>query len=141
MSTPPFTVVHANKAFYNFSGESSTILFIGKPIESLIRVQGNLDKDDYNNNNNNNKNDLLPLEGSHFALFCHDKKTSCTLDVLPIKDKFRNPRGGISHLLVKVSRVSDSSTASMGHGVVSSPFLSSKDGVHHHHARVFGTVG
>jgi hypothetical protein len=87
---PPFCVVHANKAFCELSGLGSADI-IGKPVESLLHVnQGPV------------SNVLeIPTSGAVNRSLALAIK-SCTLELTPVTDKFRNPSGGMSHLLVQL---------------------------------------
>ena len=127
MSTPPFCVVHVNKAFCNLS-EMHPQEIIGKPIESLLAVIQDPNTDAVKVSSTG------ALKGS--LLGC---KKPCRLQLVPVTDKFRNPRGGMSHLLVKVAAVW--SHEDRFHGEIVGSLSSSKGHVMPGHPHVYGTVG
>lgn len=122
---PPFCVVHANKAFCELSGLSGREI-IGKPIESLLHVfQDPM----------THAVSVTPNGTMNSTLLC--SKRACELEMLPVTDKFQNPLGGMSHLLVKVQATSN---VDSNHDIVGK-FLSSKRHSIHGDRQVFGTVG
>jgi PAS domain-containing protein len=127
LSTPPFCVVHANRAFCIFSGLSSGDI-IGKPVESLLRVV--VDQD--------TRVLSLTVSGTLSSNFIFSKKP-CQLHVIPVTEKFRNPRGGMSHLLVKV-QARDEAEAGVGNGIIAGSLVSKNLSVHGHH-QVLGAIG
>ena len=126
MAFPPFCVVHANKAFCELSGLGSTDI-IGKPVESLLHA-------------NQYPVTTAPSPASSSALpaFFVLANKHCTLNLIPVTDKFRNPSGGMSHLLVQLQCHGVQGDA----GVIARSLLLSKNqdvSIQHH--RVVGTVG
>jgi hypothetical protein len=117
-------VIHANKAFSIFS-ELSNDEVIGKPVESILRVD----------------QDTPPVprgttQEPTFSLVARSNKP-CRLVVTPITDRARNPRGGISHLLVRIEPCEVAACTADG----ALPKVIKKGlGVHGNH-HVFGTVG
>lgn len=95
MSTPPFCVVHANKAFCQYSGLESADI-IGKPVESLLQAKQNPVDDE-----------LKISESGSLTCSLAISSKPCALALTPVIDKFRNPTGGMSHLLVKIDSLSD----------------------------------
>ena len=101
LSTPPFCIVHANKAFSIFSGMESANV-IGKPVESILQVVqdiseaascGSLDTDAFLESE---------LQGSNQA---------CQLRVIPIMDQSRHLQQGMSHILIRIQAATRQSTA------------------------------
>jgi len=130
LSTPPFYVVHANRAFCLFSGLLSADI-IGKPIESLLQVVVDQDTGALDVNAN----------GGLSSSFVLSRKL-CQLEITPVTDKFRNLKGGMSHLLVKV-QARDSAEVGHDHvsnGVTGSLISKNLESVRGHH-EVFGAVG
>ncbi|KAL3914347.1 MAG: hypothetical protein SGILL_006138 [Bacillariaceae sp.] len=97
MSTPPFAIVHVNKAFCEASGLSHADV-IGKPVEEIIEVEQDIPSDV------DSVGSPLPLQ-SRF-LISDGKK--CLIHVAPITDRSQNTRG-MTHILVKIEEVADSS--------------------------------
>ena len=126
MAFPPFCVVHANKAFCELSGLGSTDI-IGKPVETLLHVNQYPVTTSRSPASSDAQTFSFVLANKHF-----------TLDLIPVRDKFRNPSGGMSHLLMQLQLHGVQDNA----GVKAKPLLLSKTldvNIRHHH--VVGTVG
>jgi len=89
-STPPFCVVHANKAFLSFSGLYNGDV-LGKAIESVIEVLQEISSPSAELSTKRYLNSRIL-----------SSKKSCQLLVTPITDLLRNSQGGMSHILVNV---------------------------------------
>jgi hypothetical protein len=126
LSAPPFCVVHANKALCIFSGLASSEI-IGKPVESLLQVIVDQDTSALS----------LTASGTLRSNFILSKRP-CQLEVMPVTDMFRNPRGGMSHLLVKV-HARDEAQAGLRNAAIAGS-LSKNMSMKGHH-QVFGAVG
>ena len=101
---------------------------IGKPIESLVDVFQDPSTDSVKLSSNGT------MKGS--LLQC---KKPCRIELVPVTDKFRNPRGGMSHLLIKVA-ASGNLEESLHEEIVDS-LSSSKREIVPIHPHVYGTVG
>ena len=130
LSTPPFCVVHANKAFSMFSGLSNCTL-VGKPIESILQVIQDIPTTYLCS---------TPTTVESLGSQIVSSNKPCQLRVVPITDRVRNSQGGMSHLLVKIepsecqnSTINDTETKT------SAPGGKGLDA--HGNHRVFGTVG
>ena len=139
LSTPPFVVVHANKAFCRLSGKASTDV-IGRPVESLAQMA----QDTSEAESDNNFPSFLQtrLEGTSKA---------CRLRVTPVVDhssRAKNIPGaitGMSHLLITFqdaeaspSMIGDSEQLASLKGESSVKRPESTTGVRNH---ALGTVG
>jgi len=129
MAMPPFCVVHANKAFCEMSGLVSGDV-IGKPVESVLRV---------NRSSPGSDAGFVPSSDALTTTLVLANQKLCTVDLVPITDRFRNPSGGMSHILVQLhyQGVEDSSDTK---GLTGS-LLSKNLDIPGHHNRVVGTVG
>jgi hypothetical protein len=122
-------VVHANRAFSFFSGLSNGDV-IGKPVESILQVVQDI----------SNPTSCTVPEATTCSLKSQivSSRKSCQLRVTPITDRFRNPKGGMSHLLVKIEPSGIHETPV--EGAMAPELIPKQLGVHGNH-RVFGTVG
>ena len=102
LSSPPYSVVHANRAFFllhtptsDNSGSSSNNSMIGQPMDSILQISGTLDDEQVGSkrctpSDNNLVHGCLLIPNS-------GRGGDCQLEVTPIQN-----RTGISHFLVKV---------------------------------------
>lgn len=129
LSTPPFCVVHANKAFSLFSGlEAGDV--IGHSVESLLHVLQDAT--------------VAPSQFPHSGYLrapngqeVQQPKKYCRMQVSPISERVRNTKGGISHLLVRIKP----SDPPMISGAGRDGDVIVKDVRSHSIQQVFGTVG
>jgi hypothetical protein len=119
-STPPFCVVHANKAFLILANLPAQDTLIGRPIESVIQVtQQDIDMSrpadimiDTPENITNSDDDGRYLE----SILSRGDKKACRIQVVPVLD--RSQRQSItetsyscmSHVLIRVRESTTSST-------------------------------
>jgi hypothetical protein len=119
-STPPFCVVHVNKAFLMLADLPAQDSLIGQPIESVIQVtQQDIDMptsdgvtvNDQENGNNTNSDDERYLE----SVLSRGDNKACRIHVVPVLDRSRRQRitetsySCMSHVLIRV-RESTSTT-------------------------------
>ena len=128
LSAPPFQVVHSNKSFCIFSGLSSQDI-IGRPVESLLQLSRDGDRTTVSPPARRALNNCFIVSA-----------IPCQLEVMPVTDKFRNPRGGMSHLLVRV-QARDTADDGGGNCIDGSALLAKDLGVHGHQHHVLGAVG
>ena len=95
MSTPPFAIVHVNKAFCEASGLVHADV-IGKPVEDVLQVEQDIPS------SGANVDSSLPLR-SRFLI--SDRKR-CQIHVAPITDRSQNTRG-MTHVLVELEDMED----------------------------------
>lgn len=148
MPTPPFAVVHINKAFCAMTGLSPTQL-IGAPVENVIQVVQEIPKvsipdlQDADKRTDLRGRFLLRPAGTNRRL------PICKVHVAPITDRSQESRG-MSHVLVKVNPVEPTDEAIDDHTTSSVSAYSShssngsKAGLSPSKsaaAKVFGAVG
>jgi hypothetical protein len=119
-STPPFCVVHANKAFLMLANLPAQDSLIGRPIESVIQVtQQDIDMSRpadimMNKPENIANNDERYLE----SILSHGDKKACRIQVVPVLDRSRRQSitetsySCMSHVLIRVRESTTSSTTS-----------------------------
>ena len=147
MPTPPFAVVHINKAFCTMTGLSPAQV-IGSPVEKVIQVVQEIPK--VSMSDLQDADTRADLRG-RFLLRpagTKDLLPMCEVHVAPITDRSQESRG-MSHVLVKIKPVEptdedieDHTTSSVSaHSSHSSN--DSKDDLSHpaSAAKVFGAVG
>jgi hypothetical protein len=140
--TPPFCVVHANKAFLVLAGLSTTRNVLGKPIETIVQVS-----QEAANENDGNKN----ARTLRSTLLLGENSKACCIRVVPVLDRSKRQRllnkshqhsACMSHVLVRVvpDTYSDSRVASSGKmtiAVIESKYQSTPP----RENSVLGTVG
>eukprot|EP00980_Cylindrotheca_fusiformis_P018081 scaffold5799_cov110-Cylindrotheca_fusiformis.AAC.8 len=94
---PPFSIIHANKAFLVFSGLSSREEVICKPVETILRIL----PEDTENPPSSPSNPASPLKSILSA-----SNKPCKLTVIPITDI--SDGGSISQLMIKVAPIEGS---------------------------------
>jgi hypothetical protein len=111
-STPPFCVVHVNKAFLMMANLPAQDSLIGQPIESVIQVtQQDIDMSTNNNKTNSGDDDERYLE----SILSRGENKACRVQVVPVLDRSRRQRVTessytcMSHVLIRV-RESTTST-------------------------------
>jgi hypothetical protein len=119
-STPPFCVVHVNKAFLMLANLPAQDSLIGRPIESVIQVtQQDIDMNrstdvmmDEPDNNTNSDDDERYLE----SILSRGDKKACRIQVVPVLDRCRRQSitetsySCMSHVLIRVRESTTSST-------------------------------
>ena len=100
MSTPPFVIVHMNKAFCQASGLAHGDV-IGKPVEDILQVDQDVPSPDARG--------VSPLPLSSRFLVSDGKK--CKIQVSPITDRSQNTRG-MTHVMVTIENVADNGSIS-----------------------------
>ena len=93
-STPPFRVVHVNKAFSKFASRAATEV-IGKPIEALVQVSHEFTCASYENSD---ISDGAMCMESKFL----DSDQTTKISVTPVVDKSKSCQEGMTHLLIKM---------------------------------------
>ena len=93
MSTPPFAIVHVNKAFCEVSGLTHADV-TGKPVEEILQVEDTIPAAD------RGANSAGPLKSRFLVSDCK----ACQIHVTPITDRSKNTRG-MTHVLVKIDSV------------------------------------
>jgi hypothetical protein len=120
-STPPFCVVHANKAFLMLANLPAQDSLIGRPVESVIQVtQQDIDMsrpadvmmDKPENITNSDDDDERYLE----SILSRGDKKACRIQVVPVLDRSRRQSitetsySCMSHVLIRVRESTTSST-------------------------------
>jgi hypothetical protein len=123
-STPPFCVVHVNKAFLMLANLPAQDSLIGRPIESVIQVtQQDIDMSrstdvmmDEPENNANNEDNERYLE----SILSHGDKKACCIQVVPVLDRSRRQSitetsySCMSHVLIRVRESNTNSATPAG---------------------------
>jgi hypothetical protein len=118
-STPPFCIVHVNKAFLLLANLPAQDSLIGRPIESEIQVtQQDIDMSkstdvmtDEPENNTNSDDDESYLE----SILSRGDKKACRIQVIPVLDRSRRQSitetsySCMSHVLIRVRESTTSS--------------------------------
>ena len=116
MPTPPFSVVHVNKAFCTISGLTHAEV-IGKPIEAMLKVVHDIPSEQTSLSCPLKSEFLLSSSSSS-----NESNKLCQLHISPITDRSQNTRG-MTHVLIKiepwVDADSDSTSTSNGCAIVS----------------------
>jgi hypothetical protein len=115
-STPPFCVVHVNKAFLMMANLPAQDSLIGQPIESVIQVtQEDIDMSTNNNKTNTNSGDDDDDERYLESILSRGENKACRIQVVPVLHRSRCQRVTessytcMSHILIRV-RESTTST-------------------------------
>ncbi|KAL3924389.1 MAG: hypothetical protein SGILL_001079 [Bacillariaceae sp.] len=106
LSTPPFSIVHANKAFCEVSGLTHADV-IGKPVDEILRMEQDIPSA-------LRGIDSPPPLKSRFRI--SDQK-ACQIHVDPITDRSQNTRG-MTHILVKIDNVVGNSSDTVDGSVI-----------------------
>lgn len=115
-STPPFCVVHVNRAFLLLAGLGAREHIIGKPVESMIQITQPIPKTENDaasaaptsadDDDDDGENDQRCLDS---IISLHQNHTACRIRVVPVVDRSRRRRisrnrrsSRMSHVLIQV---------------------------------------
>jgi hypothetical protein len=107
-STPPFLVVHVNRAFLLMAGLNAKESLIGRPVESIVKVIGEVPTTATATTTTPTTATTPCSNTLRGVIFSPDNLTACRIRALPVVDRSRRQRistdvhSCMSHVLIQV---------------------------------------